>query len=72
MNPWIVVYFGVSALWLSFFIRKRAFRLNKVTGWLGALSASALWPLGFIFLVFQFKKQHDCEKCRQIKTTWNL
>ena len=71
VNEFLMIYFGIALIWIFYFVKKRAFALNKWQGWVGAILATFLWPLGFVLLFAAIVRQKRCSKCNDLKRSLN-
>lgn len=71
MTEILAIYAVFVLLWLSFFIKRRAFNRKRFVSWLGAIGAAFCWPLGFFFVMFEMNKQRKCEHCKQLHKVYN-
>ena len=65
-----VIYLIFVALWFGFFLKLNAFNNRRVGSWIGAICASLVWPLGFLLVGYEMRKQKKCKHCKQLNKVY--
>jgi len=57
------IYLVISALWMWFFLKRKAFSKKRIGAWIGAVLAAVCWPLGGLLVAVALWRQSNCESC---------
>ena len=64
------IYLILVFIWFGFFLKRNAFNKRKISSWIGAIAAALCWPLGFLFVWSEMRKQKHCPKCHQLENVF--